>query len=132
MNDEELKQKLTPEQFHVLREKGTELPYTGEFLNHHDDGTYTCAVCGAILFDSNKKFDSGSGWPSFADAKEGAVVLTPDDSHGMHRIEVTCANCGSHLGHVFDDGPETVGGEKAEGKRYCINSCALSFTPRQS
>ena len=129
MNDEELKQKLTPEQFHVLREKGTELPYTGEYLNHHDDGTYTCAACGAVLFDSGQKFESGSGWPSFADAWEGAVKFAPDNSQGMQRTEVTCANCGSHLGHVFDDGPETVGGKETNGKRYCINSCALRFKP---
>lgn len=120
------KQKLTPEQYHVLREKGTEAPFTGKFVNHHEDGMYTCAACGQELFASGTKFESGSGWPSFTEpANREHVLLTPDLSHGMRRVEVTCANCGAHLGHVFDDGPADKGGQ-----RYCINSCSLEFAPK--
>lgn len=127
MNDAEWKAKLSEEQYHVLREKGTELPYTGEYLTTKDEGMYRCAGCGAELFESTTKFDSGSGWPSFAEAKEGAVVYEKDTSLGMERTEVKCAKCGGHLGHVFDDGPEMVGGKETKGKRYCINSCALDL-----
>lgn len=122
MDDDAWKKKLTPEQFRVLREKGTEAPFTGEYVNMHEDGMYHCAGCGAVLFASDNKFDSGSGWPSFDRvAASDAVELHEDISHGMKRIEVTCKNCGGHLGHVFDDGPTQT------GQRFCINSCALSF-----
>lgn len=106
-------------------DKGTELAFTGKYLHNKESGKYVCAACGAELFSSNTKFDSHSGWPSFYDvAKSGAVKLQDDNSHGMQRIEAVCANCGGHLGHVFDDSPE-----QPTGKRYCINSCALDFKP---
>lgn len=113
---------LTPEQRTVLRGKGTEAPFSGEYWDNHEPGMYRCAGCGSELFDSDVKFDSGTGWPSFTDAKDGAVVFEHDASHGMRRTEVLCARCGGHLGHVFDDGPKEAG-----GKRFCINSCALDF-----
>lgn len=123
LTEEEWRKKLTPEQYHILREKGTEAPFSGKLAENHDNGMYKCAACGAVLFHSDAKFDSGTGWPSFTDiANEGTVDVHADDSHGMHRIEVTCANCGGHLGHLFDDGPKEKG-----GKRYCINSCSLDF-----
>lgn len=115
------KKKLTPEQFHVLREKGTEAPFTGKFYKNFDKGMYVCAACGQELFSSETKFDSDCGWPSFDKSLEGNVVLHEDKSYGMQRIEVTCSNCGSHLGHVFDDGPTQT------GKRFCINSISLDF-----
>lgn len=122
------KGKLTPEQYQVLRGKGTEAPFTGKFVDHHEDGMYTCAACGKTLFSSETKFESHSGWPSFYDvATKGNVELHEDNAHGMKRIEVTCANCGSHLGHVFDDGPADK-----SGQRYCINSCSLDFKPKGS
>jgi len=118
---------LTDEQKSVLLEKATERPFTGEFLHNKGSGMYTCANCGHELFSSDTKFDSGSGWPSFYDvAKSGAVKLEDDSSHGMHRTEAVCANCGAHLGHVFDDGPAENG-----GKRYCINSVCLDFKPQK-
>ena len=113
--------KLTKEQHDVLINKATERPFTGKLLNNKESGEYLCAQCGSILFDSNKKFDSGTGWPSFYDAKKGAVKFVKDGSLFMKRTEVVCAKCLGHLGHVFDDVP------KEKGKRYCINSCALEF-----
>jgi peptide-methionine (R)-S-oxide reductase len=114
------REKLTPEQYRVLRQGGTERPFTGEHLDTHDTGKFTCAACGAKLFSSDTKFDSGTGWPSFDQALPGAIEYLRDASHGMVRTEVRCAACGSHLGHVFDDGPTGT------GKRYCINSVCLN------
>jgi len=124
MNEEEIKKKLTPEEYHVLREKGTEAPFSGKLLHEKREGTYTCKVCGNPLFPSDAKFDSGTGWPSFDQALSGAIRLVTDDSHGMSRTEVVCAKCGSHLGHVFDDGPTST------GKRYCLNSVCLELSER--
>ena len=121
MNEEEMKNKLTPEQYNVLREKGTEAPFSGQYVHETKDGMYACVVCGTPLFSSKAKFDSGTGWPSFDDSLPGAVKLQSDDSHGMHRTEVVCAKCGSHLGHLFDDGPTKT------GKRYCLNSVCLDL-----
>ena len=121
MNEEDIKNKLTADEYHVLREKGTEAPFSGGLLNEKRNGVYMCKVCGATLFPSTAKFDSGSGWPSFDQAIPGAVELHTDTSHSMTRTEVVCANCHSHLGHVFDDGPTST------GKRYCMNSVCLNF-----
>lgn len=124
--DEEWRQELTPEQFHVLREKGTEAPFSGKLLSNTETGEYKCAACGTVLFKSDAKYESHTpgleGWPSFAEvAASDKVDLVSDDSHGMHRTEVICKTCGSHLGHVFDDA------DSPTGKHYCINSCALDF-----
>ena len=121
MNDDELKNKLTPEEYRVLREKGTETPFSGKLLHEERSGMYTCEVCGTALFPSTAKFDSGTGWPSFDQALPGAVKEIPDNELGMHRTEIVCAKCGSHLGHVFDDGPTPT------GKRYCLNSVCLDL-----
>lgn len=122
-NEEELKKRLTPEEYAVLREGATEPAFTGEYVDMHEDGMFHCKACDAVLFSSDAKFDSGTGWPSFdSPVNLEHVELRADNSHGMNRTEVICKNCGSHLGHVFDDGPSDRG-----GKRFCINSCALDF-----
>jgi peptide-methionine (R)-S-oxide reductase len=121
INEEELKKKLTPEQYNILRQKGTEAPFSSPLLDMHEKGmTFNCQVCGTPLFSSDAKFDSGTGWPSFDQALPGAVEYHKDEAYGMNRTEVTCKNCGSHLGHVFDDGPSAT-----TGKRYCINGACL-------
>ena len=123
---EEWQRQLTPEQYAILRRKGTEPPFSGTYVYNKATGNYRCAACGSELFDSSTKFDSGTGWPSFTEPAVRDNVATADDySHGMHRIEVTCAQCGGHLGHVFPDGPPPE--EGGTGLRYCINSLALEF-----
>jgi len=122
----EWKKILTPEQYRVLRQKGTERAFTGKYDKHFEEGAYACAACGQVLFESDTKFHSGCGWPAFYAAKAGdRVELKPDFMFGMRRIEVTCSRCGSHLGHVFDDAPQTP-----TGQRYCINSVSLTFVPK--
>lgn len=124
-SDDEWRATLSPDQFRVLRQKGTERAFTGAYWNSHDDAMYVCAGCGEKLFASDTKYDSGSGWPSFtAPAAPGAVETETDGTHGMMRVEVHCAKCGGHLGHVFDDGPGPG------GKRFCINSLSLKAEPR--
>ncbi|HRD07603.1 MAG: bifunctional methionine sulfoxide reductase B/A protein [Saprospiraceae bacterium] len=125
MTDKEWKEKLSPFQYYVLREKGTEKPFSGEFVFTKDKGTYKCAGCGEALFTDEMKFESHCGWPSFdREMAGGKIVQTEDNSHGMHRIEITCAKCGGHLGHIFDDGPTET------GVRYCVNSASLTFEPQ--
>ncbi len=124
-NEDEWKQKLSREQYAILREKGTEAPGSGKYLHEKRSGTYTCVACGNPLFASGTKFDSGTGWPSFDEALPDAVKYIEDTSHGMQRTEVVCAKCGSHLGHVFTDGPTKT------GKRYCMNSVCLDLAAEQ-
>jgi peptide-methionine (R)-S-oxide reductase len=121
---EALRARLTPEQFYVTQEKGTERPFSGKFWNHHEDGMYRCIVCGAELFTSESKFDSGCGWPSF-DKHIDNVDTAVDNSHGMERDEITCSKCGAHLGHIFNDGPTST------GLRYCVNSASIDFEPEK-
>jgi peptide-methionine (R)-S-oxide reductase len=123
LSDDEWKKRLTPEQYEILREKGTEAPDTGKLLHNKKSGDYICAACGQVVFKSDTKFESGSGWPSFYDpANTESVRLEEDATHGMNRVEVTCANCGGHLGHVFNDAYD-----QPTGMRFCINSAALDF-----
>ncbi|MDF3037455.1 MAG: Peptide methionine sulfoxide reductase MsrB [Thermomicrobiales bacterium] len=124
-SDEEWRQRLTPEQYAVLRKHGTERAFTGPYLDAKDDGTYRCAGCGNPLFDSSVKFESGTGWPSFTEAIPGSVKEIEDRSFGMVRTEIQCARCGGHLGHLFPDGPREAG-----GLRYCMNGCALDLEKR--
>ncbi|MHA7057281.1 peptide-methionine (R)-S-oxide reductase MsrB [Aquimarina sp. M1] len=119
--EEEWKKELTEEQYRVLRQKGTERPFTGEYNIHSEDGTYKCMACHIPLFESTSKFDSGCGWPSFDESIEGNVEYIKDTTHGMIRTEILCANCGSHLGHIFNDGPTET------GQRYCVNSVSIDF-----
>lgn len=126
LSDDEWKKKLTPEQYRILREAGTERAWTGALLDNKKKGTYRCAACGAPLFESDTKYDSGSGWPSFHTALEGRVDEKVDHTHGMIRTEVLCSRCGGHLGHKFPDGPRPT------GERYCINSVSLDFEAAQS
>ena len=126
MDDNDFKKKLTKEQYHILREKGTEAPFTSPLLNVKDKGMFTCAACGNVLFSSDAKFDSGTGWPSFDVAVPGAVKNIEDTSYGMRRTETVCAICNSHLGHVFDDGPTET------GQRLCINSLSLDFKHKKT
>lgn len=122
--DAEWKKELTPQQYEVLRKKGTERAFTGEYYNHFEKGKYVCAACGNVLFNSDAKFDSDCGWPSFDQAIKGSVIYKEDSSFGMVRTEVMCGKCGGHLGHVFDDGPK-----KTTGKRFCTNSVSIKFEP---
>lgn len=123
--EEEWKKVLSPEQYEVLRGRGTEAPFSGKLLHEKKDGMYTCVACGQELFSSDAKFDSGTGWPSFDEALPGAVKSITDNSHGMSRTEIVCSRCGSHLGHVFDDGPTET------GKRYCLNSVCLDLDEKK-
>ncbi|MEZ3115108.1 peptide-methionine (R)-S-oxide reductase MsrB [Halobaculum sp. MBLA0147] len=121
-SEEEWRERLSEEEYEILRERGTEARFSGEYVDHYGDGVYRCAGCGEVLFEGETKYDSGCGWPAFYAAEEGNVVRTEDTRHGMHRIEVSCANCDGHLGHVFQDGPAEHGGE-----RFCINSVAIDY-----
>ncbi|WP_129113094.1 peptide-methionine (R)-S-oxide reductase MsrB [Halegenticoccus tardaugens] len=124
--EEEWRERLTPEQYRILRERGTEARFSGELVDRDEDGVYRCAGCGAVLFESETKYDSGCGWPSFYAARDGSVERHADTRHGMRRVEIRCSNCDGHLGHVFEDGPEPT------GERFCINSVAMTFEPSES
>ena len=122
-SDDHWKKRLDAKTYHVMRERGTDIPFSGKYVTHHENGTYVCKACDQELFSSETKFDSNSGWPSFTEPKNKQfIVLKPDESHGMTRTEVLCSHCGSHLGHVFNDGPA-----KSSGQRFCINSTSLNF-----
>lgn len=125
-SEEEWRNELNEEEYHVLRQHGTERPFTGEYWDFKGEGEYHCRACGELLFDSETKFDSGCGWPSFFRSKSDKIEYIEDTSHGMHRIEVRCKKCGSHLGHVFDDAPQTP-----TGQRYCINSVSIKFKKKE-
>lgn len=127
MNKQQLKSKLDPLTYNVTQNKATEPAFTGKYVDEHADGSYHCVVCDQKLFESNAKFDSGTGWPSFDQAIPGSIKMKDDDSHSMHRTEVVCSKCGAHLGHMFEDGPA-----KTTGKRFCINSCALELNKSSS
>ena len=124
--ESEWKEQLSPEEYYVLRQQGTERPFTGTYNLHFENGDYHCKACNAKLFESGHKFESGCGWPSFDQAVPGAIEYIRDTSHGMIRTETRCANCGSHLGHVFNDGPK-----ETTGQRYCINSVSIDFEPKE-
>ena len=124
MTEQDWKEKLSAEEYYILREKGTERPFSGTYNNFFEKGSYVCAACGNKLFNSDAKYDSSCGWPSFDQAIEGSVIYTKDTTHGMIRTEVTCAKCDGHLGHVFDDGPK-----ETTGTRYCMNSISMKFIP---
>lgn len=125
VDKDELKQRLTPEEYAVTQESATETPFTGQYWDEHADGTYTCKVCGQVLFDAEHKFESGSGWPSFDRAVPGSIEMREDTSGGMVRTEVVCSHCGAHLGHMFEDGPK-----ETTGQRFCINSASLDLQQR--
>lgn len=124
MTEQDWKEKLNAEEYYILREKGTERPFSGKYNAFFEKGSYVCAACGNLLFNSDAKYDSSCGWPSFDQAIEGSVIYTKDTTHGMIRTEVTCAKCDGHLGHVFDDGPKDT-----TGTRYCMNSISMKFIP---
>ncbi|MDQ5943589.1 MAG: peptide-methionine (R)-S-oxide reductase [Patescibacteria group bacterium] len=126
MNKDDLKTRLDPLAYDVTQNKATETPFTGKYVHEKSDGSYHCIVCGQKLFESDAKFDSGTGWPSFDQAIPGSIKMLDDDSGGMHRTEVTCSKCGAHLGHMFEDGPS-----ETTGQRFCINSCALDLKKKQ-
>ena len=123
--EEEWKQDLSPEEYRILREAGTEYPFTGKFNDHKEKGIYCCKGCGSPLYESTAKFDSGCGWPSYDKSITGAIEYRKDTSLGMHRVEILCAQCGGHQGHVFEDGPTET------GQRYCVNSASIDFTPSE-
>jgi peptide-methionine (R)-S-oxide reductase len=126
MTDQEWQEKLSEEEYRILREKGTEPPHSGKYNTHFQDGKYHCKGCGALLFDSTSKFESNCGWPSFDSSVEGAIEYKKDSSFGMMRVEILCSNCGGHIGHIFDDGPTET------GKRYCVNSLSINFKNQDS
>lgn len=123
--EEEWKQDLSPEEYRILREAGTEYPFTGKFNDHKEKGTYSCKGCGNPLYESEAKFDSGCGWPSYDKSITGAIEYRKDTTLGMHRVEILCAQCGGHQGHIFEDGPTET------GQRYCVNSASIDFTPSE-